>query len=210
MIDEEIVAREGLAAFAGGVLYGGIRLERHVDLEAVPEHRGDEGQLAGHHRLALDDGGQGEELMHVETKLASRADELWGELGAHFHHHPREHFLWGDTLGELVGVGEEVALYRGGGNLESLEEERIVADPDDVVGAGESFRLDGPRELGQRPALLQEHGMVENLSTFEQAQHREGVRALRDVVLTRLEAACRAPGEGDESGGGRARDEGGL
>src|SRR5262249_14796747 len=46
--------------------------------------------------------------------------------------------------------------------------------------------------------LLQEHGMVENLAAFEQAQHREGIGALRDLVLTGLEAAGFALGEGEE------------
>jgi hypothetical protein len=202
--------RVGPGVPSHSVLHGGVGLQRHLDLEAIPEDRGDQRQLAGHHRLALDDGGEGEQLVHREAAILGCLHELRRELGAHLHHHARKHLLGRDPFGELVGVGEEVALDRGSGNLERLQEEGIVADPDHVVGPGQPLRLDGPRQLGESGAFLEEHGVVEHLAPFEQAQHGEGIGPLRHLVLAGPEASRPSLDEGEEGKAEGTSDDVGL
>src|ERR1700730_9779853 len=210
VVHEQIIAREGLAPLAGGVLHRRVGLKRHIELEPVPEYGRDQRQLLRIDRFTLDDGGEGQELVDAEAQLSGRVQEVRSQLSAHLHHHARQHLLWCDPFGELISVGKEITLDRRAGYLERSKEEGVVANPNHIVGAGQPFGLDGARQLGQREAFPQEHGMVEDLAAFEKAQHGEGVGSLRDRIFGGLEAPCLPLREGKEREAERASDDVGL
>jgi len=85
-----------------------------------------------------------------------------------------------------------------------------VADPDHVVGPGQPLRLDGSRQLGESGAFLEEHGVVEHLARFEQAQHGEGIGPLRHLVLAGPEGSRPSLDEGEEGKAEGTSDDVGL
>src|SRR3989442_3868331 len=65
MLDPEIGARERAPFLAGRILDRGVGLERHVELEPIPEDPGDGPQLVALRRPTPPDPGEGEETVYA-------------------------------------------------------------------------------------------------------------------------------------------------
>jgi hypothetical protein len=102
----QVGPRERLPLLAGGVLHRGIRLEQHVALQPVPEDGGNEALLLRLDRLALDDGGEGQELVERQTAGAGLGEQIGRDLRPHALDHAGEDLLGSHAAHELIRVRE--------------------------------------------------------------------------------------------------------
>src|SRR6185503_13475960 len=92
-------------------------------------------------------------------------------------------------------------------DVERLEEDGIARHSVHVLRACQPLGLEDAGELGEGAALAEEHGVLPDAAALEEAEHGQGVRSLRNLVLARLEAARGAASEGEEHEAQRAPDD---
>jgi len=189
------------------VLDGGVRLERHLELEAVPEDRGDERHLAPLHRLLFNNRGKREELVHAQIASSCRGENLRRDPFPQARHHPRKDLLRHHALDELVGVGKQIALDAVRRDLDRPEEGAVPRDSENVVGQGEPLVLELAGELRHSRALAKDDVVLEHLTAFDQGEDGQRIGTLRDLVFAGLQRAHAPSRDGEEQESEWASDE---
>ena len=209
-LHQEVVAREALALLADGVLSRGVRLQRHVEPDPVPENGRDQGHLARVHRFLLDDRGQREQPVEAQVPRARRGEDVRRDALAHPRHHPREDLVGRHPLHELVAVGEQVALKGISRYVERPQEQSVPGGAHDVVRPGQAFGGELAGQFRHRGALAQDHVVLQDVARLEHGEHRHRVGSAGDLVLSRLEAPHAPAHECQECEAHRAADHAGL
>ena len=104
------VQRDSGGVAGDGVLHGRVDLERHTQLDAVPEHGGDDRSLLVDDGFALDDRGDREHLVQRTSRVGDGVEQLGSDDGVEALEHQADDLVGADAEREVVGGGEEVAL----------------------------------------------------------------------------------------------------
>src|SRR6266545_2591320 len=85
---------------------------------------------------------QRHEVEVAHARRPHRREQVGRDLLPHPRHHAGQDLFRGHALHELVGIRKEVALDRVGLDVEVLEEDGVLPDPEDVVAGDEPLRLE--------------------------------------------------------------------
>ena len=193
------------------VLGGGVDAEAVACLDAVEEHARDDGALLRHRDLALDEGGEGEHLVGGEAEAVGGLAQVGGETQVHGLGHQLHDLGGGPRDGDVVGVGEEIAL--GADALGKLDGEAkgkldLAGGGDELLGGAEA-RLVGDlgHLLDAQPLREGDEGGFDLIDDRDGANDGEGRVAGLEGVDAGDEAVLEAEERGEDLElGGRADD----
>jgi len=198
----EVLSRKLLPAIARlvapqGVLHGRVGLQRHVLLEPVQKHAGDDGSLIGGHRLALDDGGQRHDLIDREAGFLRHLFQI-RDAPVKVAQHDLDHVLGRSIAGKLVGIREQKAFqgsrgpFRPGRDIRPLrrQAQARAGGRQELLSRGDAARLERLCHLLAAPTFQDGHRLI-GQETPLQARHdifhghvsREQIRAHLDIRI---------------------------